>query len=181
MSNFFGYGFDVWMFSIGAKDGTVLISEDRKLIAESRSDRLQNDRGLICDGGGVFYDVRTAQREFGGVLFLRQAYDRPVCPFAYPWMEEEEIADVRPMNFDAAYFTAFAELLDRIMDTSPLGRVYVQIRCQGLERSNLCGTWTTARFMQRMVRAGHLWGNMTYVLAQNADEPLEIIRNQGLK
>lgn len=182
MSGIFGYGFDVWMFAVGAEDGTVLRSADGLLIAEPVSDRLQNIRGLICDGGGVCYDITTAAREFGGVLFLRQTEERPaVCPFAYPWMEEEELADLRPMIFDAEYACAFDELLCRIMETSPVGKVYVQIRCQGLEQSNLCGTWTPARFMERIVRAGQLWGNMTYVLAKNADEPQDTIFNQLLK
>lgn len=96
-------------------------------------------------------------------------------------MEEEEIVDLRPMDFDAAYHTAFSELLECIIDTSPVGKVYVQVRCQGLEQSNLCGTWTPARFMERIVRTGHLWGNMTYVLAENADVPYASILNQLLK
>ena len=181
MSEIFGYGFDVWMFAVGAEDGTVLRSADGLLIAEPVFDRLQNDRGLICDGGGVCYDITTAAREFGGVRFLRQTEKRQDCPFAYPWMEEEELADLRPMIFDAEYSCAFEELLCRIMETSPVGKVYVQIRCQGLEQSNLCGTWTPARFMERIVRAGQLWGNMTYVLAKNADEPQDTILNQMLK
>ena len=182
MSNIFGYGFDVWMFAVGAEDTTVLRSTDGMLIAEPVSDKLQNIRGLICDGGGVCYDITTAAHEFGGVRFLRQAEEcSAVCPFAYPWMDREEIADLRPMLFDAAYLAAFEELLDRITDTSPVGRVYVQIRCQGLEQQSLCGTWTPARFMERIVRAGHLWGNMTYVLAQNADEPQNAILNRMLK
>lgn len=182
MSVCFGYGFDVYMFAVGASDGMALKSGDGMLIAEPIFDRLQNDRGLICDGGGVCYEITTAQREFGGVRFLRQADERPaVCPFAYLWMEEDEIADLRPMDFDAAYHTAFSELLECIIDTSPVGKVYVQVRCQGLEQSNLCGTWTPARFMERIVRTGHLWGNMTYVLAENADAPYDSILNQLLK
>ena len=182
MSEFFGYGFDVWMFSVGAEDGTVLRSSDGMLIAEPVFDKLQNIRGLICDGGGVCYDVTTAAHELGGVRFLRQAQERPaVCPFAYPWMEDEEIADLRPMIFDDAYLAAFEELLERITDTSPVGKVYVLIRCQGLEQDRLCGTWTPARFMKRMVRAGQLWGNMTYILAKNADEPQDAILNRILK
>ena len=181
MSVCFGYGFDVYMFAVGASDGTVLKSEDGMLIAEPIFDRLQNDRGLICDGGGVCYDITTAAREFGGVLFLRQAEKRQDCPFAYPWMEEDEITDLRPVAFDADYFAAFDELLDRIMDISPVGKVCVQIRCQGLEQSNLCGTWTPARYMERIVRTGQLWGNMTYVLAENADAPYDSILNQLLK
>ena len=181
MSVCFGYGFDVYMFAVGASDGTVLKSEDGMLIAEPIFDRLQNDRGLICDGGGVCYEITTAQRKVGGVRFLRQAEKRQDCPFAYPWMEEDEIADLRPVAFDADYFAAFGEMLDRITDTSPVGKVYVQIRCQGLEQSNLCGTWTPARFMERLVRAGQLWGNMTYVLAENADAPYDSILNQLLK
>ena len=82
---------------------------------------------------------------------------------------------------DGYYFAAFDELLHRVTDTSPVGKTYVQIRCQGLEQSNLCGTWTPARFVERIVRAGHLWGNMTYVLAKNADEPQDNILNQLLK
>ena len=181
MSTKLGYGFDVYGFAVGAQQAETITSKDGVLAAIPVFERLQNDRGLICDGGGVCYDITTAAREFGGVLFLRQTEKRQDCPFAYPWMEEEEIADLRPMIFDAEYACAFEELLCRIMEISPVGKVYVQIRCQGLEQSNLCGTWTPARFMERIVRAGHLWGNMTYVLAKNADEPQNTILNQLLK
>ena len=181
MSTKFGYGFDVNLFAVGANGGETLCSSDGCLTAIPVFDRLRNDRGLICDGGGVLYRITTDEEIIGGEVFLRQSEDRPACPFAYPWQEEDEIADLRPMEFDAAYHAAFAELLDRIIDTSPVGKVYVQIRCQGLDRSSLCGTWTTARFMERMVRQGHLWGNMTCILAKNADEPNEKIISRNLK
>ena len=181
MNERFGYGFDVYGFAVGAQQGEPISSKDCMLTAIPIFDRLQNDRGCICDGGGVLYRITTEEDMIGGEIFLRQRDDRPPCPFAYPWQNEEEITDFRPIDFDAAYYAAFAELLECIIDTSPVGRVYVQIRCQGLEQSSLCGTWTPARFMERVVRAGHLWGNMTYVLAKNADEPNDDIVNRNLK
>lgn len=181
MNTIFGYGFDVNLFIVGADGRETLHSSDGCLTAIPIFDRLQNIRGFICDGDGVLYRVTTDADVCGGEVFLRQAEVRPVCPFAYPWMEEEEVGDLRPIDFDAAYTTAFSELLERIADRSPVGKIYVQIRCQGLEQSNLCGTWTPERFIDRMVRAGQLWGNMTYVLAQNADEPQEDILNRTLK
>ena len=181
MKEIFGYGFDVNLFAVGADSNETLCSSDGRLTAIPTFDRLQNIRGLICDGGGVLYRITTAADVSGGEVFLRQAEARPACPFAYPWMEEEEIADLRPLLFEDAYLAAFSELLGRVADMSPVGKIYVQIRCQGLEQSNLCGTWTPERFIDRMVRAGHLWGNMTYVLARNADEPQEVILNRILK
>ena len=181
MNERFGYGFDVYGFAVGAQDGMRLRSSDGMLAAIPVFDRLQNDRGFLCDGGGVLYRITTGEDVLGGEIFLRQRNVRPPCPFAYPWQNADEIADLRPMDFDAAYQAAFAELLECIIATSPVGKLYVQIRCQGLEQSNLCGTWTPARFMERIVRAGHLWGNMTYVLAKNADEPQDNILNQLLK
>lgn len=174
-----GYGFDVNLFAVGAVSGETLCSSDGGLTAIPVFDRLQNDRGLLCDGTGALYRVTTPGEVLGGELFLRQSYDRPPCPFAYPWLGGEEISDLCPMVFDAAYITPFAELLERITDTSPVGKVYVQIRCQGLELSSICGTWTPGRFMERIVCAGHLWGNMTYILAKNADEPQDDIVNRN--
>lgn len=181
MREIFGYGFDVNLFAVGAAGNETLCSSDGRLTAIPTFDRLQNARGFLCDGGGVLYRITTAADVLGGEVFLRQAEARPVCPFAYPWQEEAEIADLRPINFDAAYTAAFSELLERVTDTSPVGKIYVQIRCQGLEQSNLCGTWTPERFIDSMVRAGHLWGNMTYVLARNADAPQEVILNRIMK
>lgn len=181
MCKVFGYGFDVYMFSVGADAPKPIRSSDGRLTAIPIFDRLQNDRGFICDGVGVLYRITTDADVLGGEVFLRQAEARPACPFAYPWMEDDEIADLRPIDFDAAYTAAFSELLERVAATSPAGKMYVRIRCQGLEQSNLCGTWTPERFIDRMVRAGHLWGNMTYVLARNADEPQEDILNRIMK
>ena len=181
MNTKFGYGFDLNIFAVGAHGGKTMLSRDGMLTAQPIYDRLQNDRGPICDGSGVLYRITTDEDILGGEMFLRQREDRGPCPFAYPWQDEEEIADFRPMDFDAAYHAAFAELLECIIETSPVGRVYIQIRCQGLEQSSLCGTWTPKRFMERVVRAGQLWGNMTYVLSRNADEPNDTIVNRYLK
>ena len=181
MNRKFGYGFDVYGFAVSAQQGETITSNDGVLVAIPVLDRLQNDRGFICDGGGVLYRITTEEDVFGGEVFLRQRAVRPPCSFAYPWLDENEITDFRPLDFDAAYHAAFAELLDRIIDTSPVGKMYVQIRCQGLEQSSICGTWTPRRFMERIVLAGHLWGNMTYILANNADEPQDRIVNRKLK
>lgn len=177
----FGYGFDVNLFAVGAVSGETLCSSDGLLTAIPVFDRLQNDRGLLCDGNGTMYRVTTPGEVFGGELFLRQTGGRPACPFAYPWMDEEEGLDLRPMDFDAEYIAPFTELLGRVADTSPVGKVYVQIRCQGLELRSICGTWTPERFMERIVRAGHLWGNMTYILASNADTPVDELVKRNLK
>ncbi len=177
----FGYGFDVNLFAVGADVGKQIVSCDGALTAQPVFDRLQNDRGFICDGSGVMYRVTTPDEVFGGELFLRQSDDRPDCPFVYPWMTAEEARDLRPMDFDAAYIAPFAQLLERVTDTSPVGKAYVQIRCQGLEQSNLCGTWTPSRFIDGIVRAGYLWGNMTYILARNADMPQDVLVNPYLK
>ncbi len=177
----FGYGFDVNLFAVGADAKEALCSSDGYLTAIPVFDRLQNDRGLLCDGNGTMYRVTTPGEVFGGELFLRQSDDRPACPFAYPWMDEEEGLDLRPMVFDAAYLAPFAQLLERVTDISSVGKVYVQIRCQGLELHSICGTWTPERFMERIVRAGHLWGNMTYILANSAGEPIDDLVNRNLK
>ena len=181
MNTKFGYGFDLNIFAVGAHGGETINAKDGALKAIPIFDRLQNDRGPICDGGGVLYRITTDEDILGGEAFLRQSAVRGPCPFAYPWQDEDEISDFRPMDFDAACYAAFAELLECIIETSPVGRVYVQIRCQGLEQSSLCGTWTPKRFGERVVRAGQLWGNMTYVLAKNADESNDAVVNRKLK
>lgn len=181
MNERFGYGFDVYGFAVSAQQAETITSKDGVLMAIPIFDRLQNDRGFICDGTGILYRITTEEDVLGGEVFLRQRKVRPPCPFAYPWQNADEIADLRPMDFDAAYHAAFAELLEGIIDTSPVGKVYVQIRCQGLEQSSICGTWTPARFAERVVCAGHLWGNMTYILIKNADESNSDIVNRNLK
>ncbi|MBQ7299767.1 MAG: hypothetical protein IJW77_08000, partial [Clostridia bacterium] len=118
MCKVFGYGFDVYMFSVGADAPKPIRSSDGRLTAIPIFDRLQNDRGFICDDVGVLYRITTDADVLGGEVFLRQAEARPACPFAYPWMEDDEIADQRPIDFDAAYIAAFSELLERVAATS---------------------------------------------------------------
>ena len=73
MSTKFGYGFDVNLFAVGANGGETLCSSDGCLTAIPVFDRLRNDRGLICDGGGVLYRITTDEEIIGGEVFLRQS------------------------------------------------------------------------------------------------------------
>ena len=180
MDIIFGYGFDLFLFSVSSENRETFHSPDGRLTARPCADRLRNIRGLLSDGGGVLYNVSTVQEESGGVLFLQERPRGGSCPFAFPWMSAEDAADIRHVTLDAAYREAFSALLLRVMETSPVGKVYVQIRCQGLEKSNLVGTLTPGIFLEQLVNADVLWGNMTYILAQNADVPEADLLNAGI-
>ena len=60
-------------------------------------------------------------------------------------------------------------ILTYLLDKSPLKKLYVQIRCQGLEKENIIGTLSVDRFINGVIKSKLLLGNITYILSSTAD------------
>ncbi len=120
----------------------------------------------ICDGPGVYYDVVSSHDECGGTIFIREKAQSQKHYFSVPWKSEEEIRDIKPITIDPEYRDELIRLLHDLVNRSPVKKMYVQIRRQGLERDNLIGMITAEQFGDMMAQ-DELLGNMVYVIRES--------------
>ena len=85
--------------------------------------------------------------------------------FLVPWKNEEELRDIKRITVDSAYRDQIKHLLYDLANQSPVKKLYVQIRRQGLERDNIMGMMTVEQFGDMMER-DELLGNMVYVIRE---------------
>ena len=162
----YGYGFDFHVFIVGGSvDAAEELAGMTDFALEYWGTRLSGYRGDICDCDGALINVTTAAHECGGVLFIKET----------DYLEDDE----RAICIDGDYHAAIEKLLRDAIIKSPVGKLYVNIRCQGMERNNIRGTKSVSAFMQD-VKTQRIRGNCTYILCDAEDEDLNVLVNRFL-
>ena len=73
----FGYMYDLWLFSVGAKLSDAGVLKADKLMFHTAEYKGETDFAFpICDSSGVFINITSALGEVGGTLFIRRAKNR---------------------------------------------------------------------------------------------------------
>lgn len=119
----------------------------------------------ICDGPGTFYEVLSSHNELGGTIFIKEQSQSTDHYFCVPWKNRDEILDVKRITIDSEYRDELIGLLRFLIDQSPVKKLYVQIRRQGLEKDNIVGMITVDQF-GHMLNNDELLGNMVYVICE---------------
>ena len=166
----FGYTFDFWVYVVGqeALDG---IEPEPKFSFENLTCSVCTYTGPdsfafpICDSAGVYYNVLSSCEEEGGTVFIRENAHGHTHFFCAPWKNEAEIRDIKRIAVDTAYRVPIKNLLYELVNRSPVKKLYVQIRRQGLERDTIMGMLTVEQFSDMMER-DELLGNMVYVILE---------------
>lgn len=164
----FGYLYDFWVFVVGQSADENMMQRS-KLQYGGLTCRIWNYTSPdsfafpVCDSSGVYYDVTSSAEEEAGTIFIREKAKIDEHYFCVPWKSEQEIRDVKPITIDSEYRNELIHLLHGLVNKSPVKKMYVQIRCQGLERDNIIGMITVEQFGD-MIAQDKLLGNMVYVI-----------------
>ena len=167
----FGFLYDFWVFVVGQSTDEIM-TQGSKLQYGDLTCSVWNHTGPnsfafpICDSSGVFYDVTSSAEEEGGTIFIQEKANTYEHYFCVPWKSEEELRDIRPITIDTKYRKKLICLLHDLVNQSPVKKLYVQIRCQGLERDNIIGMITVEQFGYMMAK-DELLGNMVYVIRES--------------
>ena len=164
----FGYLYDFWVFVVGQSADENMMQRS-KLQYGGLTCRIWNYTSPdsfafpVCDSSGVFYDVTSSAEEEAGTIFIREKAKIDEHYFCVPWKSEQEIRDVKPITIDSEYRNELILLLHGLVNKSPVKKMYVQIRRQGLERDNIIGMITVEQFGDMMAQ-DKLLGNIVYVI-----------------
>lgn len=164
----YGFLYDFWVFVVG-ESTDVNFTQETKLQYGSLTYHVCNYGGLnsfafpICDSLGVHYNVLSSYEEEGGTIFIQEKPQSHEHYFCVPWKSEEEIQDIKPITIDFEYRDVLIHFLHDLVNQSPVKKLYVQIRRQGLGRNNMIGMITVDEFGE-MIYKDELLGNMVYVI-----------------
>ena len=166
----FGYLFDFWVFVVGQSADTHTEQETTSRYENLTYTRCEyagpNSFSFpVCDSPGVYYNVLSSFEEEGGTIFVKEISPSHGHYFRVPWKNEEEIRDIKQITVDSAYRDPIKHLLYDLVNQSPVKKLYVQIRRQGLERDNIMGMLTVEQFGDMMER-DELLGNMVHVIRE---------------
>lgn len=164
----FGFLYDFWVFVVGQSADANMVQEG-KLKYGDLTCRVSNYKGPdsfafpICDSSGVYYDVTSSAEEEGGTIFIQEKTDTYGNYFCVPWKSAVEIQDVKAITIHSEYRDELIHFLRDFVNQSPVKKLYVQIRRQGLGRNNIIGMITVDQFGEMMYK-DELLGNMVYVI-----------------
>ena len=164
----FGYLYDFWVFVVGQSEDINLIKNNKLQYGNLMCD-ICNYAGPnsfafpVCDSSGMYYNVTSLYEEEGGTIFIQEKSQNQEHYFCVPWKSEEEIQDVKPIKINSEYREELIQFLHDLVNQSPVKKMYVQIRRQGLERDNMIGMITVEQFGNMMAQ-DKLLGNMVYVI-----------------
>ena len=167
----FGFLYDFWVFVVG-QTADVNKMQGSKLQCGGLACRVWNYTGPdsfaypICDSPGVYYNVTSSCEEEGGTIFIQEKANTYEHYFCVPWKGDEEIRDIKPITVDSEFRDEIINLLHNLINQSPVKKMYVQIRCQGLDRTNLIGMITVEQFGDMMTH-DELLGNLVYVIHES--------------
>ena len=69
----FGYMYDLWLFSVGAKLSDADVLKADKLLFHTAEYKGSSDFAFpICDSSGVFINLTSALGEVGGTIFIKK-------------------------------------------------------------------------------------------------------------
>lgn len=165
----YGYLYDFWVYVVGQSDIKENELQYRQLYCSMFMYSGQGSWAFpVCDSNGIYYDVRSSYKECGGTIFIKENTKGKEHYFYVPWRNGPEIKDVRWITIDSEYRDDLISLLHFLVNQSPVKKLYVQIRRQGLERDNIMGMMTVDQFGE-MMKNDWLIGNMVYVIYDNLE------------
>lgn len=164
----FGFLYDFRVFVVGQSTGEIM-TQGSKLQYGDLTCSVWHYTGPnsfafpICDSSGMYYDVTSSAEEEGGTIFIQEKAKIYEHYFCVPWKSAEEIRDIKAITIHSEYRDELIHLLHDLVNQSPVKKLYVQIRRQGLERDNIIGMITVEQFGDMMAQ-DKLLGNMVYVI-----------------
>ena len=164
----FGYGFDFWIYVVGQHIQESTFDTTRTSLGKLKYDYCEYNSPdsfafPVCDCEGVFYNVVSSYGEEAGTIFIKETPRNEEHYFCVPWKSTEEMNDVRNIMIDTEYQEDLAAFIGALIELSPVRKIYIQIRCQGLEKHNMIGMLNVRQFC-RLMEQDQLLGNMVYVI-----------------
>lgn len=162
----FGFGFDFWIYVVGQSckpgSGKEPCAFGNLIYRQTGYSGPGSFAFPICSGSGTHYDVLSHWDEEAGTVFIRET-ERGEHYFSVPWLNKDEAQDIRTISIDPAYRKDLCALLTHLINESPVRTIYLQIRCQGLEKTHLIGILTVEQ-INALMETDQLLGNMVYVI-----------------
>ena len=166
----FGFLYDFGVFVVG-QSADVNMMQGRKLQYGGLTCRVwkytsPNSFAFpICDSPGVYYNVMSSHEEEGGTIFVQEKANVYEHYFCVPWKSAVEIQDIKAITIHSEYRDELIHFLHDLVNHSPVKKLYVQIRRQGLGRDNMIGMITVDQFGEMMYK-DELLGNIVYVIRE---------------
>ena len=165
----FGYLYDLWLFSVGAKLADAVGFKSDMLSCRVAEYTGMSDFAFpICDGRGVFIDITSSQNEVGGTVFIKKSEKNEPPYFAPPWLGAADRADVHYVDVDGSYKEAVLGAVRAAVEMSPVGKAYMLIRRQCRERRNIIGMLTLEE-IEKLFADDAVLGNTVYVIYDRPD------------
>lgn len=164
----FGFLYDFWVFVVGQSVDINMMQGNKlqygdlicRVLKYTSPDSFAFP---ICDSPGVYYNVTSSHEEEGGTIFIQEKANIYEHYFCVPWKSAEEIRDIKAITICSEYREELIHFLQDLVKQSPVKKLYVQIRRQGLGRNNIIGMITVDQFGEMMYK-DELLGNMVYVI-----------------
>jgi len=162
-----GFGFDFWVYVVRQKCENKIHDKEccnfgKLMYRRAEYSEPNSFASPICDSDGMYYNVFSSQDEEVGTIFIKET-GKGGHYFSVPWLNEKEIQDIRTISIDPEYQKDLSPLLMDFIHQSPVRKMYLQIRCQGLENNNLIGILTVEQ-ISKLMEKDQLLGNMVYVI-----------------
>lgn len=166
MKDVYGFLYDFWVYVVGQTNTQMTEFQYGNLTCSVRDYSGPDSFAFpVCDSPGTYYNVTSSFKECGGTIFIKEKSRSAEHYFCVPWKNREEILDVKRITVEPEYRDELIGLLHFLTEQSPVKKLYVQIRRQGLERDNIIGMITVEQF-GKMMDNDELLGNMVYVVCE---------------
>ena len=164
-----GYGYDLWLFSVGAKAKNVTLPKIEKLNCRAAKYLVPDSFAFpLCNSEGVFFDFISEYDELGGAIFIRRDERDRATYFNPPWMTREEMHNVHFVKIEDEYKLAVMKAINFAIDCSPVRKAYLLIRCQCLGRKNVIGMLTSSQ-IEDLIESNNLLANVAYTIYDHPD------------
>ena len=167
--NVYGYGYDLWLFSVGAKMKNIAPPKIEKLTCRAAKYLVPDSFAFpLTNCEGVHFDFTSEYDELGGTVFIRADESERQTYFAPPWMSREEMRGVHFVKIDGEYKRAVIRAINFAIDCSPVRKAYLIVRCQCLGRKNTIGMLTSSQ-IEELIEKDDLLANVAYVIYDHPD------------
>lgn len=172
-NNIFGYGYDFWIFSVGAKIAKIpdicKLHYDAEPYTGERSFAFP-----ICDSNGVWFNFVSDNDECGGTVFVKRSEKKVDTYFTPPWMTSDEINDANYIKIESSFKEPMISAINAALELSPVRKVYLILRCQCKGRKNVIGMLTFEQ-IRKLIENDELIANVAYIIYDRADCLCDII------
>lgn len=167
--NVYGYGYDLWLFSEGAKMKNVNLPKIEKLACRATKYLVPESFAFpLCNCEGVHFDFTSEYDELGGTIFIRENAGAGQTYFAPPWMSREELRGVHYVTIHDEYKRAVMQAINFAIGCSPVRKAYLLVRCQCLGRKNTIGMLTSSQ-IEELIENDDLLANVAYAIYDHPD------------